>query len=109
MKVSLNGKKLEFSHVLANWLVKDARHWTNGEEPNGQVPNDWLQRQFREVMEGRDAKDLLRLLQIMIFNRIMLETMIGFAVRYKSAVMKAKVEDIQGALDLIAVMEVQQK
>jgi hypothetical protein len=48
MKVSLNGKKLEFSHVLANWLVKDAKYWTGGEEPKGSVS----QRQLQEVMDG---------------------------------------------------------
>lgn len=109
MKVSLNGKKLEFSHVLANWLVKDAKYWTDGEEPKGSVPSDWSQRQLQEVMDGWGARDLHRILQIMVSNRVMFEVMIAFAVRYKSAVMRAKVEDIQEALDLIEVMGVQQK
>lgn len=105
--VVFNGQKKEFSLVLANWLAKDAKWWEDGEEPQGTVPNDWNLRQLAEIMGEKDASHLLWLLQLMVNNRIMFESMIAFAARYRTAVGKATVEDVQRALDLIKVMEVQ--
>ena len=54
--------------------------------------------QLEEVLGSKGAGHMLELLQLMVGNRHMFETMIAFSARYKSAVD-----------NLIKVMEVQQK
>lgn len=109
MNVSFNGKSKDFSQCLADWLAKDARYWHGADEPAGTIPSDWNLEQIAKIMEGRDAEDFLRLLQLMVDCRQMFENMVSFAARYKSAVRKATAQDVQRALDLIAVAEVQQQ
>jgi hypothetical protein len=109
MKVVFNGKKQDFAQVLANWLAKDARWWNGPDEPKDSGSKTWNTGQLEEVMGSRGPEHLLELLQLMVSNRHMFETMIAFSARYKSAVGKAAVADVQEALDLIKVMEVQQK
>jgi len=109
MKVKFNGKTSDFAQVLANWLAKDARWWPGPDEPEGLIPSSFNTDQLDEIMEGKGPEHLLELLQLMVGNRHMFETMIAFAARYKSACDKATAKDVQEALDLIKVMEVQQK
>ena len=109
MKVSFNGKKQDFAQVLANWLAKDSRWWNGPDEPGSVAAHSWNTGQLEEVLGGKGPEHLLELLQLMVSNRHMFETMIAFSARYKSAVGKATVADVQEALDLIKVMEVQQK
>jgi hypothetical protein len=109
MKVSFNGVKKDFSQVLADWLARGAKGWSQADEPN-RVVSKYYTDELRAILRNKsEAEELLRLLKLMTGNRIMFEMLIGFAARYKSACGKATVEDVKAALDLISVMEVQQQ
>jgi hypothetical protein len=110
MKISFNGSMKDFHQVLADWLAKDARWWKSNEP--GDESHDvrwWNIEQLNEIMEGKGPEYLLKLLRLMVHDRHMFETMIAFAARYKSALDKATDKDVQMALDLIKVMEVQSR
>lgn len=108
MRVSFRGEKCDFSRLLADWIARDAKLALNLSELDGREVKTWNLETFAAVMEGKDAKKLLELLQLMVNNRTMIEILIGFAVRYKSACLKASVQDVQDAIDLIKVMEVKE-
>ncbi len=105
MKVNFNGKKSEFSQVLMDWIIKNAKTWKKQGIEDSEV-DEWRVHSFDRIMGGKGPKHLLDLLRLMTTNRYMFEDMIAFASRYSSALEKATTDDVKETLDLIEVMKI---
>lgn len=109
MKIVYKGKKEEFSEVLANWLVKNARWFRESDNIQDRPVGSEELEQLKNILNNGGAETLKHLLCTMVDNRFMFETMVAFSARYKKSVKDASVDEFQATLDLIEVMSVQEK
>jgi hypothetical protein len=109
MKIVYKGKKEEFSEVLANWLVKNARWYKDSDSIQDRPVGSEELEQLKNILNNGGAETLKHLLCMMVDNRFMFETMVAFSARYKKSVKDASVDEFQATLDLIEVMSVQEK
>ncbi len=92
MKVHRDGKKVEFSQVMADWVVAHAGFGRDG----------------YESFVMADAATVLAIMQAMVRNRYLYEMLIKFAVRYRNSMDKVSVQDVQDAINLLTVKSTQE-
>jgi len=92
MKVSRDGKKEEFSQVLAEWFKDvDYGQWTS---------------RCDKCMQSHDASQLCKLMKSMLKDPHSYEMLLKFVRRYKVAVDKMTSADVQEAKNLIKIRKV---
>lgn len=92
MKVHRDGKKVDFSEVMADWIVQHAGFGRDG----------------YESFVMADAATVLAIMRAMVANRHLYEMLIKFAVRYRNSMDKVSVQDVQDAINLLTVKSTQE-
>ena len=92
MKVFKDGKKIEFSQIMASAFKYDGPF----ADPD----------HYAKLLHALGAEKTLELMRLMADNRYSFDILIKLSTRYKNSIdTKIQVQDIQDALDLMTVQE----